>query len=190
MCVLNYNHLSVFMSGEIPPYHYGTHYSSTMIVASYLIRLEPFTQHFLRVQVMAMCSFLFSFRYTCPDVHIKTVLLLHLHPDLLTPPPLSHTYKTSFYLILNLPLSSPQGNFDLPDRLFHSVKDAWLSAAQTNMADVKELIPEFFYLPEFLTNHNKFEFGTKQNGDVIGDICLPTWAKGDPREFIRLHRKV
>ena len=38
--------------GEIPPYHYGTHYSSTMIVASYLIRLEPFTQHFLRVQVM------------------------------------------------------------------------------------------------------------------------------------------
>ena len=45
------------------------------------------------------------------------------------------------------------------------------------MADVKELIPEFFYLPEFLTNHNKFEFGTKQNGDVIGDVCLPPWAK-------------
>lgn len=93
-------------------------------------------------------------------------------------------------LALNLPLSSPQGNFDLPDRLFHSVKDAWLSAAQINMADVKELIPEFFYLPEFLTNHNKFEFGTKQNGEVLGDVCLPPWAKGDPREFIRLHRKV
>ena len=165
-----------------------------MIVASYLIRLEPFTQHFLRVQVMAMFSFLFSFRYTCPDVYIKMVLLLHLHPDPLTPPPFPiltrHLFVCSVYLILNLPLSSLQGNFDLPDRLFHSVKDAWLSAAQTNMADVKELIPEFFYLPEFLTNHNKFEFGTKQNGDVIGDICLPTWAKGDPREFIRLHRKV
>lgn len=26
-----------------------------MIVASYLIRLEPFTQHFLRVQVIVMC---------------------------------------------------------------------------------------------------------------------------------------
>ena len=58
------------------------------------------------------------------------------------------------------------------------------------MADVKELIPEFFYLPEFLTNHNKFELGTKQNGEVLGDVCLPTWAKDDPREFIRLHRKV
>ena len=70
------------------------------------------------------------------------------------------------------------------------MKDAWLSAAQTNMADVKELIPEFFYLPEFLTNENKFEFGTKQNGDVVSDVVLPRWAKGDPREFIRLHRKV
>ena len=82
------------------------------------------------------------------------------------------------------------GHFDLPDRLFHSVKDAWLSAAHTNMADVKELIPEFFYLPEFLTNHNKFELGTKQNGVALGDVILPRWAKNDPRQFIRLHRKV
>lgn len=58
------------------------------------------------------------------------------------------------------------------------------------MADVKELIPEFFYLPEFLTNHNKFELGTKQNGVALGDVILPRWAKNDPREFIRLHRKV
>lgn len=35
---------------ETPPYHYGTHYSSAMIVASYLLRLEPFTQTFLRLQ--------------------------------------------------------------------------------------------------------------------------------------------
>ena len=39
-------------TGETPPCHYGTHYSSAMIVASYLIRLEPFTQHFLRLQVI------------------------------------------------------------------------------------------------------------------------------------------
>lgn len=37
--------------GETPPYHYGTHYSSAMIVCSYLVRMEPFTQHFLRLQV-------------------------------------------------------------------------------------------------------------------------------------------
>lgn len=37
--------------GETPAYHYGTHYSSAMIVASYLVRMEPFTQIFLRLQV-------------------------------------------------------------------------------------------------------------------------------------------
>jgi hypothetical protein len=51
------------------------------------------------------------------------------------------------------------GHFDLADRMFHSVKDAWLSAAKHNMADVKELIPEFFYLPEFLSNCNNFDLG-------------------------------
>ena len=52
------------------------------------------------------------------------------------------------------------GHFDLPDRLFHSIPDSWKSASQSNMADIKELIPEFFYMPEFLTNNNHFELGT------------------------------
>lgn len=43
--------------------------------------------------------------------------------------------------------------------MFHSVREAWLSASKHNMADVKELIPEFFYLPEFLLNANNFDLG-------------------------------
>ncbi|XP_039614451.1 WD repeat and FYVE domain-containing protein 3 isoform X3 [Polypterus senegalus] len=119
-------------NGETPAYHYGTHYSSAMIVASYLVRMEPFTQIFLRLQ---------------------------------------------------------GGHFDLADRMFHSVREAWLSASKHNMADVKELIPEFFYLPEFLLNSNNFDLGFKQNGTKLGDVILPPWAKGDPREFIRVHRE-
>ena len=56
-------------------------------------------------------------------------------------------------------LSFQGGHFDLADRMFHSVKENWLSASKNNMADVKELIPEFFYLPEFLTNANNFDLG-------------------------------
>ncbi|KAG7490175.1 hypothetical protein JOB18_029475 [Solea senegalensis] len=119
-------------NGETPAYHYGTHYSSAMIVASYLVRMEPFTQIFLRLQ---------------------------------------------------------GGHFDLADRMFHSVREAWLSASKHNMADVKELIPEFFYLPEFLLNSNNFDLGAKQNGTKLSDVILPPWAKGDPREFIRVHRE-
>ena len=58
------------------------------------------------------------------------------------------------------------------------------------MADVKELIPEFFYLPEFLENQNKFDLGRKQSGTLLDDVVLPEWAKGDAREFIRVHRQV
>lgn len=32
--------------------------------------------------------------------------------------------------------------------------------------------------------------GCKQNGTKLGDVILPPWAKGDPREFIRVHREV
>lgn len=56
------------------------------------------------------------------------------------------------------------------------------------MADVKELIPEFFYQPEFLLNSNRFDLGRKQSGIVLDDVVLPAWAKNDPREFIRIHR--
>lgn len=116
---------------ETPPYHYGTFYSSAMIVASYMVRMEPFTQHFLRLQ---------------------------------------------------------GGHFDLADRMFHSIADSWMSASKHNMADIKELIPEFFYLPEFLVNENKYDLGLKQNGQRLDNVILPPWAKNDAREFIRQHR--
>ena len=56
------------------------------------------------------------------------------------------------------------------------------------MADVKELIPEFFYLPDFMVNDNQFDLGMKQSGAALHDVLLPPWAKDDAREFIRVHR--
>eukprot|EP01135_Chromosphaera_perkinsii_P002345 Nk52_evm131s221 gene=Nk52_evmTU131s221 len=114
-----------------PAFHYGTHYSSAMIVASYLVRLEPFTDAFLSLQ---------------------------------------------------------GGGFDHPDRMFYSIEEAWLSASKNNMADVKELIPEFYYLPDFLVNNCRFNFGATQNKTTIDGVELPPWAKSDPIEFIRIQR--
>jgi hypothetical protein len=115
----------------MPACHYGTHYSSAMIVCAYLIRLEPFTEQYLQLQ---------------------------------------------------------GGNFDHADRLFHSIETAYFSAAELNTTDVKELIPEFFFLPDFLENKNGLNFGMKQNGEVLDNVKLPPWAKGDPRIFIKKHR--
>ncbi|XP_075866345.1 WD repeat- and FYVE domain-containing protein 4-like isoform X1 [Microcebus murinus] len=112
--------------------HYYTHYSSAIIVTSYLVRIPPFTQAFCALQ---------------------------------------------------------GGSFDVADRMFHSMKSTWESASRENMSDVRELTPEFFYLPEFLTNCNEVEFGCMQDGTALGDVQLPPWADGDPRKFISLHRQ-
>jgi len=64
---------------------------------------------------------------------------------------------------------------------------AWSSVLNVS-GDVKELIPEFFYLPEFLKNSNGFDMGSKQSGEAIGDVVLPPWAKGDAATFIRVQQ--
>ena len=50
--------------------------------------------------------------------------------------------------------------FDVPDRQFHSIPAMW-QGLMDNPNDVKELIPEFFYLPEFLVNSNGLHFFVK-----------------------------
>ncbi|KAI3676427.1 hypothetical protein L1987_86035 [Smallanthus sonchifolius] len=77
-----------------------------------------------------------------------------------------------FYL-LRLPQFSTEnqklhgGQFDHADRLFNSVRDTWSSAAgRGNTSVVKELIPEFFYMPEFLENRFDLDLGEKQSGEV------------------------
>ncbi|KXH48996.1 beige/BEACH domain-containing protein [Colletotrichum salicis] len=115
------------------PFHYGTHYSSAMIVSSYLIRLPPFVQSYILLQ---------------------------------------------------------GGSFDHADRLFQSIPHAWKSASCDNKADVRELIPEFFCLPEFLTNINQYNFGNREStGAKVNNVVLPPWAKGDPKIFIAKHRE-
>lgn len=100
-----------------------------------------------------------------------------------------------FYLLRLPPFSAENqklqgGQFDHADRLFNSVRDTWLSAAgKGNTSDVKELIPEFFYMPEFLENRFNLDLGEKQSGEKVGDVVLPPWAKGSTREFIRKHRE-
>ena len=57
-----------------------------------------------------------------------------------------------------------------------------------NQSDLKELVPELFYLPETFRNRNGLPLGTRQDGTILDDVVLPPWAKGSPEEFVRLHR--
>ncbi|PVD34451.1 hypothetical protein C0Q70_05725 [Pomacea canaliculata] len=115
---------------QIPPFHYGTHYSTAAFTLNWLIRIEPFTTLFLNLQ---------------------------------------------------------GGKFDHPNRIFSSIAQAWKNC-QRDTSDVKELIPEFFFLPEMLVNSSRYELGKQEDGQVVSDVELPPWAKTQ-EDFIRINRQ-
>uniref|UniRef100_A0A3Q3IV07 Neurobeachin n=1 Tax=Monopterus albus TaxID=43700 RepID=A0A3Q3IV07_MONAL len=78
------------------------------------------------------------------------------------------------------------GKFDHADRTFSSVARAWRNC-QRDTSDVKELIPEFYYLPEMFVNANGYSLGVMEDGTVVSDVELPPWAKS-PEEFVRINR--
>ncbi|CAH2301148.1 lipopolysaccharide-responsive and beige-like anchor [Pelobates cultripes] len=114
---------------QVPKFHYGTHYSTSSFVLSWLLRLEPFTTFFLNLQ---------------------------------------------------------GGKFDHADRTFSSISRAWRNS-QRDTSDIKELIPEFYYLPEMFVNFNNYNLGVMDDGTVVSDVELPPWAK-TPEEFVRINR--
>ncbi|XP_077235133.1 WD-40 repeat family protein / beige-like protein [Tasmannia lanceolata] len=79
------------------------------------------------------------------------------------------------------------GKFDHADRMFSDIGATWNSVLE-DMSDVKELVPEMFYLPETLTNENSIDFGTTQLGGKLDSVKLPPWAD-NPVDFIHKHRK-
>uniref|UniRef100_A0AAX7TUC8 Neurobeachin n=1 Tax=Astatotilapia calliptera TaxID=8154 RepID=A0AAX7TUC8_ASTCA len=78
------------------------------------------------------------------------------------------------------------GKFDHADRTFSSVSRAWRNC-QRDTSDVKELIPEFYYLPEMFVNASNYSLGVMEDGTVVSDVDLPPWAK-TPEEFVRINR--
>ncbi|KAM4709985.1 lipopolysaccharide-responsive and beige-like anchor protein [Discoglossus pictus] len=87
---------------------------------------------------------------------------------------------TTFFLNLQ------GGKFDHADRTFSSVSRAWRNS-QRDTSDIKELIPEFYYLPEMFINSNNYSLGVMDEGTVVSDVELPPWAK-TPEEFVRINR--
>ena len=123
---------NTFDDPSIPPFMYGSHYSTSAgVVIHFLLRLHPFAS---------------------------------LHRQL------------------------QSGHFDVADRLFSSIYQSWKMCTGRSAAEVKELTPEFYSNPAFLRNTNEFKLGTSQEGEVLGDVVLPPWAKGSPERFVEVMR--
>ena len=111
-------------------------------------------------------------------------------------------YVTHFLMRL-FPYSSIiielQGNkFDDPERLFFSINSTFNSAT-THKTDVRELIPEFFYLPEMFLNINHLNMGSVNEIDEhtnqkvsykIHNVLLPKWANNDAYKFVSIMKEI
>ncbi|XP_058062662.1 neurobeachin-like protein 1 isoform X2 [Anopheles bellator] len=99
---------------------------------------------------------------------------------------LHYLIRVEPFTSLHIELQS--GRFDVADRQFHSIPQTW-KLLMDNPNDVKELIPEFFYFPEFLKNMNRFDLGVLQmTREQVDDVVLPAWAK-TAEDFIAIHRR-
>lgn len=72
---------------------------------------------------------------------------------------------------------------DMPSRIFKNI---------SNLGSAANVFPpEFFFLPEFLQNHNKFNFGSFIMGDsirVVDNVELPSYIRS-PHELIYIFRR-
>mmetsp|Transcript_22706 Transcript_22706/g.34653 ORF Transcript_22706/g.34653 Transcript_22706/m.34653 type:complete len:1674 (+) Transcript_22706:80-5101(+) len=128
-----YASLCTMLDTAIPPFMYGSHYSSTGgVVLHFLVRLRPFAG---------------------------------LHRQL------------------------QGGQFDLPDRLFRSVAQAWDQCSRSSTTEVKELTPEWYNDPSFLKNSHNFNLGTSAaDGATVSGVILPPWAENNSTKFIEVMR--
>lgn len=149
------------------PYLYGSHYSTQSQVLYYLVRLQPYAY---------LAQDLQGGKFDHPDRYAP-----HSHPRLGPASRPGRLWLTPRPSRLWLTLFAPP-----PRRLFSSIELSW-ELSYANQSDVKELIPEFFYLPDFLGNKNKLDLGLKQDGNHVDDVELPKWARSN-EEFIIKHR--
>ena len=93
---------------------------------------------------------------------------------------ISHYLSRSFpYAFIAIEIQGEK--FDDPDRLFLSMNKTFISASSLK-DDVRELIPEFFILPEILINKNNLNLdqgktGSDNKKSVVNDVELPPWSK-------------
>ena len=100
--------------------------------------------------------------------------------------------------------------FDVSERLFICLQKTFTSASTEN-CDLRELIPDFYSMPEFFMNINNLNFGSininnyfgavsyyeelseqkDEKGKIlINDVLLPKWCKDNPYIYIMKSREL
>ncbi|KAK6138324.1 hypothetical protein DH2020_027908 [Rehmannia glutinosa] len=132
-------------------------------------RLQKFQERYSSLEDPVIPKFLYGSHYSTAGT-VRSVLY----------------YLTRVEPFTTLSIQLQGGRFDHADRMFSDIAATWNGVLE-DMSDVKELVPELFYLPEVLTNENSIDFGTTQLGEKLGSVRLPPWAE-NPVDFVHKHQ--
>ncbi|OHT14214.1 Beige/BEACH domain containing protein [Tritrichomonas foetus] len=115
-------------------------------------------------------------------------------------PDINYLYQSTYssiFMVLHLlvrlePFTSvhikyQDDKFDVASRMFTSIADCFQRCCDNN-ANFRELVPEFFFCPDFLLNNDNFDLGILPDGTPVNHVVLPPWAK-TPEDFIHLHKQ-
>ena len=94
-------------------------------------------------------------------------------------------FLTRIFPYSNLMIELQGNKFDDPDRLFISVNNSF-NGATTQKGDLRELIPEFYYIPEMFLNINNLNLGIRRNKSKVNNVICPIWSNDDPYKMITL----
>ncbi|TVU28919.1 hypothetical protein EJB05_20457 [Eragrostis curvula] len=122
-------------------------------------RLEKFQEHYTNFKDPIIPKFHYTSHYSSPS----TVLC----------------YLARIEPFTTLSAQLLDAKFDHDDCMFSDITRTWSSVLE-GMNDVKELVPEMFYLPEVFTCVNPCR--------RLGPVILPPWAD-NPVDFVHKHRK-
>jgi len=94
-------------------------------------------------------------------------------------------YLTRIFPFSNINIELQGDKFDDPNRLLISVYKSF-EASSSHEGDVRELCPEFFYLPEMFVNQNNLDLKIKSKKNIYksNDVTLPKWADNNNYIFI------
>jgi len=86
-------------------------------------------------------------------------------------------YTSNFLIRINpysfIAIEFQGDGFDTPNRLFHSIENSFYTISYFS-TDIRELIPEFYYLPEMMINLNQLNLGTRSNGKKVDNVNMPS----------------
>jgi hypothetical protein len=144
--------------GEIPPFLYGSHYSSAGIVLFYLIRVEPFTSLALELQ---------AGHFDCPDRLFFSVPecwngVLHSMSDVKETIPEWYTLPEMFINGQRLPLGALQ---DSAGTIDHVILPPWAKSAQ-EFVWINKAALESEYVSQHLHEWIDLIFGCAQRGST------------------------